>query len=523
MNRRAFLADSVKTAASAYVGVAGASLMARGADPFELKLLRREPDTGRPVVFQQSIQPAKTAIVVIDMWDCHWCKTYTARVANLVPRMNQTLEAARKLGITIVFAPSDVVGFYQDYPQRKAMQAIPPKAEPATRDFPLPPDTLGQDGCECGPSQPCKTKPFGSWRRQHPDLRIADGDLIGDGNNARELLNFCQERGVDTLIYVGVASNMCVRQRAFGMINMKRHGYRTIFISDLVEAITANGLDPAKKTPDWNFTPAKGSALSRAYNERYLAASCESRHLIAAAGLSAADRRTSIVFVIVDQEYKSDETLPAFAKTFLTPDYRCTFLLPRGGKGPGCIDIPGLEALYDADLLVMSMRRCALPVAQMDFLERYIRCGKPIVNTRINIVPFQLDPKSRQDGYVIWPAFDQEVLGCHYQGYNAESRKTGSDVWVLPEASQHPIVQGLENAKWHSPIWLYRQNPLAPSVTVLMRGQWSPDQEPGVQPVAWTHTYEGGRVFYTALGHWDDFRNEKFNRLLLNGIKWVMG
>ena len=59
------------------------------------------------------------------MWDRHWCTTYTERVGNLVPRMNRTLAAARKLGIPVVHAPSDVVEFYQDYPQRKAMQAVP--------------------------------------------------------------------------------------------------------------------------------------------------------------------------------------------------------------------------------------------------------------------------------------------------------------------------------------------------------------------------------------------------------------
>ena len=120
MNRRAFLVESAKTATGAYVSLAGASIKAQAAASLELKLLRREPDTGRPVFFQQRIKPTKTAIVIIDMWERHWCKTYTARIANLVPRMNQTLKAARKLGIAIVFVPSDVVGFYKDYPQRKA-------------------------------------------------------------------------------------------------------------------------------------------------------------------------------------------------------------------------------------------------------------------------------------------------------------------------------------------------------------------------------------------------------------------
>ena len=43
-------------------------------------------------------------------------------------------------------------------------------------------------------------------------------------------------------------------------------------------------------------------------------------------------------------------------------------------------------------------------------------------------------------------------------------------------------------------------------------------------PLAWTRNYGEGRVFYTALGHelavWQDPRYQK---MLLNGIKWAMG
>lgn len=67
-----------------------------------LKVQRRGPD-GRAVVEQVRLQPARTAVVIIDMWDRHWCTTYTARVANMVPRMNRTLRAARKLGLSKQF------------------------------------------------------------------------------------------------------------------------------------------------------------------------------------------------------------------------------------------------------------------------------------------------------------------------------------------------------------------------------------------------------------------------------------
>src|SRR5262245_23227591 len=56
---------------------------------------------------RQAWSPAKTAIVVIDMWDDHHCKSAAARVTEMAPTMNEALKAARKLGVTIVHSPSD--------------------------------------------------------------------------------------------------------------------------------------------------------------------------------------------------------------------------------------------------------------------------------------------------------------------------------------------------------------------------------------------------------------------------------
>ena len=489
---------------------------------FELKLQRRDPADGTVIIEKKQIDPAKTAIVVIDMWDRHWCSTYTQRVANLVPRMNRTLDAARRLGIQVVFAPSDVVDFYRDYPQRKAMLAIGAKPQPPKTTFKPPAQPTGRDCCECGPTQPCKTNSFGRWSRQHPELKIVERDLIGNCNDQRELLNFCQDRNIDTLIYAGVASNMCVLNRQFGMNNIKQYIPRLMFISDLVQAITANGLDPATKTQDWNFTPAKGSAIIQRYIEKHIAPSFESRQLIAAAGMDrfAGDNRPHVVFVMAEQEYKSEETLPAFAKSYLEKDFRCTFLFARANKGPGRNDVPGLDALYDADLLVLSMRRRALPVTQMDHLERYIRSGKPIVAIRVSIVPFQIKPEDRPQGHVLWRDFDREVLGCQYAGYDKQSRRRGCDVWIPEKSRGHPILRGIAINGFHSTSWIYNLNPLAESTTLLMEGRWAENKP--VQPVAFTNTFCDGRVFFTSLGHPDDFLNKSFCRLLANGVYWAL-
>ena len=484
-------------------------------DGLSLTIQRRDA-AGGLVREQHAIDPAKTAVVVIDMWDRHWCTTYTERVGNMVPRMNRTLAAVRKLGIQVVFAPSDVLDFYPDVPQRQAMQAIPPAPAPKLVDFNPPPTPSPTDHCECGPDEPCREK-VKTWTRQQADLIVADADLIADCNNGQELLNLCAVRDIDTLIYMGVASNMCVMHRSMGMINMKRRGLRILVVADLVNAITANGIGADGK-PDPNFTPARGTAMIQQHIERYLAPTFESRQLIAAAGLDphGEDKRPHIVFVIAEQEYRSRDTLLAFAEKYLG-DYRCTFCIAKGDEGDDRNDVPGLEALHDADLLVLSMRRRALPVVQMDHLERYIRAGKPIVAIRVSTVPFQVR-EAIPTGHVVWDRFDQEVLGCDYQGYDSRSRETGCDVWVEPAAKDHPILKEVA-VKFHSPSWLYRQRPLSEDVTVLLRGRWAEDQPE--EPVAWVREYNGAKLFYTTLGHWDDFAIPAFNQLLLAAMRWT--
>jgi nicotinamidase-related amidase len=487
------------------------------AETFTLQMQSRDAVTGEAAIHETQIDPAKTLIVVIDMWDRHWCKTHGARGANMIPRMNETLAAARKLGIQVVMAPSDVLAFYAEYPQRAAMLAIPQRDEPGETGFNPGSPPAGGDNCECGPGLPCK--PGAVWTRQHPDLGIEAGDFIADGNNARELFNLCSERGIDTLVYVGVASNICVPHRAVGMLNMRRHGYRAYFVRDLVESITANGLDPASRQPDPNFTPAKGTRRTGCYLEQHVSPSFESRQLIAAAGLGPADKRLHVVFVIADDEYGTEKTLPAFAQAQLEPELRCTFLHANPSDRN---DIPGLNALYDANAVVLSVRRRFLPATQMDHLERYIRAGKPLVAIRVSVSPFAESGELARsaDGQVVWQNFDREVLGCRYDFYDSKARESGSDVWVTPDAKEHPLAPGLGQLSFHTPCWIYRVSPLEKDATVLLEGRWADDVP--AQPVAWSRVRENGRMFYTSLGHAEDFNQPAFTRMLKNAVNWVL-
>ena len=87
------------------------AVTAPGASPRSLELNVQRRNSAGPVFCQPlALDPTKTAIVVIDMWNSHPDPVAATRVHSLVPRMNQTLDVARQLGLQVIFAPSDVLG-----------------------------------------------------------------------------------------------------------------------------------------------------------------------------------------------------------------------------------------------------------------------------------------------------------------------------------------------------------------------------------------------------------------------------
>ena len=125
--------------------------------------------------------PKETAIVICDMWDMHWCKCATQRVAEMAPRMNEVVKAARSKGIFIIHAPSSCMNFYKDTPQRKLAMSAPvsPNApkdiDQWCRRLEKEPDYPIDDkdgGCDDVPA----SKSFQAWKRQVAAIDIVDGD-----------------------------------------------------------------------------------------------------------------------------------------------------------------------------------------------------------------------------------------------------------------------------------------------------------------------------------------------------------
>lgn len=216
------------------------------------------------------LDPTKTAVVVCDMWDKHWCRGATARVDLLVPRMNRVLETARARGMLIIHAPSETMEFYKDAPQRLAVLRLP-RVDPSpvldVEDAPLPIDDK-DGGCDTEGDSSYK-----AWRRQHPGLTIGAADLISD--RGAEVYSALRQRNITHLFVMGVHTNMCILNRTFAIKQMTRWGVKCILVRDLTDAM----YDP-KDAP--HVSHERGTEMVVEHIEKYWCPTVTSAGLTAA-------------------------------------------------------------------------------------------------------------------------------------------------------------------------------------------------------------------------------------------------
>ena len=463
--------------------------------------------------------PDKTAIIICDMWNAHWCKGATRRVAEMAPRMNEVIGSARERGVLIVHAPSGTLDHYKDRPQRAAALAAPDApdlpdqidewcSEQPDRDAGYPIDQ-SDGGCDCTPT--CEQG--GPWRSQIDTLEIHDGDIISD--SGREIWNVFHQREIDNVILMGVHTNMCVLGRPFGIRNMARFGKNVVLMRDMTDTMYNSRARPY-------VSHFSGNERIVEHIEKNWCPTITSTALAHKAAFRfAEDRRPKLVIISAEDEYETDKTLPVFAHDYLGKDFQTTLLF---GNPEVRDDIPGIKALSDADVALVSIRRRVLPPEQLDVVRKFIAEGKPIIGIRTASHAFARRDGEVPEGHAAWPEFDREVFGGNYQGHHGNKGEGSPQtyVWVEPGAADHAVLKGVPSGEMPVTSWLYKTSPLAEGATTLLMGRVEGREPP--EPVAWTFTHTGGgRAFYTSLGHVDDFAMPEFGRLLVNGIYWAAG
>ena len=259
-----------------------------------------------------------------------------------------------------------------------------------------------------------------------------------------------------------------------------------------------------------------------------------------------------VVLVSGDEEYRSEEMVVQLGRILAKRHgFDCTVLFainPVSGEiDPECrTNIPYLEVLETADVLVVNLRFRDLPDDQMKRFDDYLKKGKPVLGIRTATHAFNIP---RDKTYVRYSfdfagegewnqGFGRLVLGETWITHHGQHGSEATRGVIVPEQKENPIVRSCEDI--FGPTNVYRiRLPLPGDSTPLVYGQVlesmsatdkpvaGPKNEP-MMPIAWTKTYRidngpSGRVFASTMGSSQDFESVGLRRLLVNAVYWLAG
>jgi type 1 glutamine amidotransferase len=258
-----------------------------------------------------------------------------------------------------------------------------------------------------------------------------------------------------------------------------------------------------------------------------------------------------IVLISGDEEYRSEEALPQLAKILSAHHgFKCTVLFaidPKDGmiNPEVTTNIPGLEALKTADLMIIAARFRNLPDEQMKYVVDYVESGKPIIGMRTATHSFKVPKEGTYARYSFdsnekgWEGgFGRRILGETWISHHGHHGKQSTRGVVVSDMKDHPILRGCEDIWGPTDVYAVRL-PLPGDSKPLVSGQvlegMQPDSKPvtgkqndPMMPIAWIRTYEGakgqnGRVFTTTMGSSVDLSSVGVRRMLVNAAYWCIG
>lgn len=236
---------------------------------------------------------------------------------------------------------------------------------------------------------------------------------------------------------------------------------------------------------------------------------------------AASAANIAIMTVEDPNNYEAPRTMREFAEKELRPlGHHVTII---EGDKPQMHYFAGLvEALKDADLLVLFSRRRFPPKEQMAAIRAHLAAGKPLLGIRTANHAFLPKPNEVVDASLApWPEFTHEVLGGENTGYEIKGLPYSVSI---PDGVKTPLLEGVNVANIRGYQSLYQVLPLAADATPVLIGAAQAGATTPPQPVAWTRIYGTGkaRIFYTSLGAPEDMRSTDVQRLLLNAVAWTL-
>lgn len=219
--------------------------------------------------------------------------------------------------------------------------------------------------------------------------------------------------------------------------------------------------------------------------------------------------------IVSDDHYHADTLFPEMVP-WLEENYGIRTVIIHGHGGG---DFENMERLKEADVALLFIRRIAPKTEQLAIFREYLESGRPLIAFRTSSHAFSLSfdgKKQPEPGFSEWREFDGEVLGGNY--HNHGPNDAGTDVVTLPVAKDHPIFAGVETEPYHSAGSLYFTLPIDEKAVLFQTGTVNGRTE----PLTWLRKNEwGGTVLYSGLGHWEDFKDPRFQKMIGNAILFL--
>ena len=256
-----------------------------------------------------------------------------------------------------------------------------------------------------------------------------------------------------------------------------------------------------------------------------------------------------VVFLAADQEYRSEFVMPMLAKVLAKHHgFHCTVLFSLNDKGEVdptkkirwedktvTHDVPGLEHLAKADLLVVFSRLISLPEKQLKHVYDYLDAGKPVIGIRTANHGF-LGFEYKKGGKKV--DFGEDILGGSFRNHHGRWQADSTRGIVVEKNKDHPVLKGVADVWGPSDVYrTFKEGGSLPAdCTPLLDGQplKGRNQDDAVNPdlialpVAWVKTWtcdkgKTARVFHTTMGSAGDYQNAGLRRLTVNAVYWCLG
>lgn len=276
-----------------------------------------------------------------------------------------------------------------------------------------------------------------------------------------------------------------------------------------------------------------------------------------------------VILISGDEEYRSEESLSQLAKILTEHHgFDCTVLFAQDPEKPGMIDpnysfnIPGMEQLQEADLMILFTRFRALPEEQMQHFENYLLEGKPLLAIRTSTHAFNFKDKNHAFAHYGWNydgektdwhlGFGKNILGETWYTHHGHHQQQSTRGIIAPNAENHPLVNGIESGAIWGPSDVYGiRMPMEGDAQSIILGQTIDRTDPHEEadpfyglkesdekiatesqskkynpnnpmpPIVWTKSYQiangkKGQAITSTIGAATDMVDEEVRRLLVN-------